>query len=681
MSQGEKLVAAKSANRDVPITKPGPKQNCADVVNISVFFDGTGNNKFVDEPLLRWSNPARIWRAAQYLVDDEDNANYAIYVSGIGTPFNDTAADWIDKKLMTIQDGDVAGLGLGAGGTRRIDHGEARVNDRLRAVLLQSAKKLNLSLAPYIEKGKPANIKDLAKALEAHGLITIVNLSIFGFSRGASLARAFSNEMLKQTAVGTDGVRRYNGVPIRFNFMGLFDTVASFGAPAKNVDLPFDEKNLVVPKVIERCVHFIAGHELRFSFPVDLIQKDGKLMPNWTETVYPGAHSDVGGGYEPISQGISNNYARIPMRDMMREAVKSGVRIVDYDDIAKVDIGVFKSRFEIKIDTLSAYTKYMGFIGSNTSVEQAVTAHMAALYSAWGTMTRRKIKTPDLVEAEGRSGTFRKIGHPGIAYEAELFLVTDQIDAAAQYISPLPRPVRAMNVESRMNGFVVVPAKWRLDAWQREAPEQILNFIRYNVHDSKAGFIHALEPFSYFTARGMAESSRNVLAPGLDWISDTLVAIKNGVIKIYSRVEGVVVETWEDGKLVATHTYRIGEKFVVDTVRAGVKYTVEFYRSSKEVVISTIEKGEQLIITSIDMAKKKANAAVEATHKKAVELSDAAQRKFSEISDATQKKTTEVGNQIYDGASSVVKGVGQAVDTGMQAVEDGWHAVRSAMGI
>ena len=657
MAKGDKLTAARSSNRDASEARPIPRQSCSDIVNISVFFDGTGNNKDVDESLMRWSNPARMWRAAQALVND-DVPNYAIYISGVGTPFNETATDWMDQKMMRLQD-EVLGLGTGAGGTRRMDYGEARVNARLRVVLSQSAAKLNLSLPSYTTKGKPSNIKDLAKALERHGLITIINLSIFGFSRGAALARAFSNEMLKKTSRGLDGILRYNGVPIRFNFMGLFDTVASFGVAAKNVDMPFDEKDLVVSPIIERCVHYVAAHELRFSFPVDLIRKDGKLMPNWTETVYPGAHS-VGGGYDPICQGISNNYARIPMRDMMLEAVKSGVRLLDYDDIAKHSKGLFTERFEIKSETLVAYKKYMSAIGSHETAEQAVTAHMKALYSVWGTMTRRKIKTPDLVEAEGRSGAGKILGHPGIAREAAVFLVTERLDQTVRNKAPLDLSPRAMNVESRtMNGFLVLPAKWRLDAWQATASEPVLHFIQHHVHDSKAGFLHSCEPFSYFTARGTAESSRNVLARGLDWMDDAVTAIKNGVIKVYHCAEGVVVETWEDGKLMATRTYQVGEKFVVDTVHAGVKYTVEVYQSGKQVLISTVKRGEQMVIMSIDMAKKQASAAAE----------------------ATKKKASEVGSEIYDGAAEISRSVGQAVDTGMQAVEGGWHAVRSTIGI
>ena len=666
MERVDKLAAARACNRDTPLAKPGASQGCSDTVNISVFFDGTGNNKDVDEPFKRWSNPARMWRSAQFLVGAE-LPNYPIYVSGVGSPFNGTATDWIDQKRMKLEDSS-GGFG-GAGGTRRMEYGKNNINDQLRIALTHSATKLDISLKPYLEKGKLANLSGLAAALEAHGLITVINLAIFGFSRGAALARAFSNDMLMECVIGKDGVTRYNGMPIRINFMGLFDTVASFGLATKNIDMPFDEKNLIVSHAVERCVHYVAAQELRFSFPVDLIRRNGNLKAGWVETVHPGAHSDVGGGYEPVDQNVANNYARIPMRDMMREAVKCGVRLVDYDDIRKFGVEIFQSRFAIQPEFDAAYKQYMSVIGTPATVEQAMMAHMKALYSAWGTMTRRKIKTPDMFEAEGNTGIKKDAGHPGTAREAELLLnkaKADQYLVAKSMPLPSAEILQIVGMKYRM---IVRPEKWRLDAWQTTASDPILNFIKTCVHDSKAGFLHSVEPFSYFRPRGMAESSRNVLARGMDWLDDTATAIKTGVIKVYHRVEGVVVETWEEGKLVATRTYRIGEKFVVDTARAGAKYTVEVVQSGKQVLISTMKKGEKMIITSIDMAKKEALA-----------LADATQKKAGELANVAQKKAIEVGRQIYDGASQAAKSAGQAVDTGMKAVEDGWRASQAAFG-
>jgi hypothetical protein len=656
MSGADKLAGAHACNRDVSASKRGSKQSCSDIVNISVFFDGTGNNKEVDEPLKRWSNPARVWRAAQLLVDD-DHPNYAIYVAGVGTPFNGTATDWMDEKLMTLEDSATGGL-AGGGGTRRTEFVQSNVNDHLRAALMQNAAKLNMSLKPYLEKGSPSNMSGLAAALEAHGLITIINLSIFGFSRGAALARAFSNDMLKKCVTGKDGVNRYNGVPIRIHFMGLFDTVASFGVPSLNVDTVFNEKNLVVPQAVERCVHYIAAQELRFSFPVDLIRKGGKLKAGWVETVYPGVHSDVGGGYEPTCQNIANNYARIPMRDMMREAAKSGVRLVDYDDIAKIDKVLFRSRFEVKPEVEAAYKRYMAAIAAPANVEQAMMVHMKALYSAWGTMTRRKVKTPDLIEAEARTGIKKGIGHPGIAREAELLL---NYEKAKVYIAAHRTPKlspETLQVAGMKYRMIVRPEQWRLDAWQATASDAVLNFIKSCVHDSKAGFILSAEPFSYFRPRGMAESSRNILARGLNWLDETATAIKNGVIKVYHRVEGVVVETWEEGKLVATRTYRVGEKFVVDTARAGAKFTVEVYQSGKQVFIETVKKGEQIFITSMEMAQQEA----------------------SSLADSAQKTASEAGRYLRSGASKAAKGAGKAVDAGIKVIDDGWNATQAAFG-
>ena len=701
MAEDYKLIGARACNRDTASDKPGAKQNCADVLNISIYFDGTGNNKEKDEEFHRWANPARIWRSAQFLRDIA-NANYAIYVPGVGTKFKDESTDWMDwpdNKLMKIQDSDAAGLGLGAGGTRRTEFGKTNVDESLRGALVKNANQLNIPLKAYREEGKPENINGLATAIAAHGLITIINLSIFGFSRGAALARAFSNDMMKECATGKDGVLRYKGVPIRLHFMGLFDTVASFGLPSLTIDTPFNEKNLVVPHTIERCVHYVAAHELRFSFPVDLIRKNGVLKSGWTETVYPGAHSDVGGGYEPLKeQNIPNNYARIPMRDMMREAIKRGVRLVDYDDLPKFGKKIFEDRFELKPEVEASYKQYMAAIGAPATVEQAVTAHMKALYSTWGTMTKRKIKTPDLIEAEGRKENSKK-GHPGIAREAELLLDAAKAkDFAMSHILPTVSAA-TLQVIGMKYSMVVRPEKWRLDAWQATAADPIFNFIKSSVHDSKAGFMGGIEPFSYFRPRGMAESSRNVLAQGMDWLDDTVTAIKNGVIKVYHRAEGVVVETWEGGKRVATHTYKVGEKFVVDTVKAGVTYTVEVYQSGKQVVIAAVKRGQQMVITSVNVVTKEVSDAATAVKKKAGEVVDATQEmatqagrkvqsgvkqaqemateaagKVQRGASQAQDMATEAARNVQSGASKAAKAISDGVDAHVKSVEDGWNA-------
>ena len=664
-SDNLKLNAAKACNIDVPVGTPGPAQDCSDVVNISIYFDGTGNNRHVDHPLKRWSNPARMWRAAQPMTG-LNSTNFAFYVAGVGTEYNGAPTGWA-KSDAYVED-KLLGMGFGGGGTRRIKLGERNVNDALRQALLTNAVRLNAITKAHAEKAQDAELSEISKSLAPFKLVRVLNLSVIGFSRGAALARSFVNDFLKKCQIFEDGRIEFSDHPVNIRFMGLFDTVASFGLASINADLPFDEKNLIVHKAVQRCVHFVAAHEVRFSFPVDLIRIQGKYKSNWTERVYPGVHSDVGGGYEPNVQLISNNYARIPMRDMMNEAVASGVRMLGYDDIANSSSVLFAEQYEILPQTLTRYKAYSAAVNANGTIEQCVAAHMRALYSAFGTMTRRHIKTPDLVEAEG-STAHKLIGHVGIAKEAELLLNPAQARNKLRDKALYDSGLQLVQVAGLCYTQIVRPEPWRLKAWQENASEGIIEFVRKNVHDSKAGFLASIEPFSYFRPRGMAESSRNVLARGLDWLDDTVTEIIQGAIKIYHKAEGVVVETWEEGKLVATRTYKVGEKFVVDTARAGAKYTVEVYQSGKQVLISSMKKGEQMIITSIDMARKEANA-----------LADKTQKAAGELADAAQKKAAEMGRQIQNSASSAAKNASQALDTGLKAVEESWRAAQSSFG-
>lgn len=699
----DQLQAARASNRDVPAHESSAKQDCSDVVHLSLFFDGTGNNKDVDEKPKKWSNVARMWFSASQAEDLLPGAKniHAIYISGVGTPFNGTATGWLDKAGTTIQDKAFGNAG-GGGGTRRTEFGQDNVNDALRQVLLNNASKLGGVAKAYADKSKDKSFAELSMALGGHRLIKVINISIFGFSRGAALARAFSNDFIKLCKKEQNGQLTYRKIPVRLQFMGLFDTVASFGAPSANMDGLFSEKNLMVPEQCERCVHYVAAHELRFSFPVDLIRKKGQLTSNWTEVVYPGVHSDVGGGYLPLAtnggnddaanQGITNNLARIPMRDMMVEAVKSGVRMYSYSEFEKGAVAIFRQRFAIEPKTQELYNKYVSSVAPNGSIEQVIAAHMKALYSAYGTMTRRGIKTADIVQKENSLGN-RLIGHDSMAREAELLLnPTKAIAKDVQTLSPVKAAVKTVRFVGEQYGQVVDPEAWRLEAWKATANDHVVSFIKNLVHDSKSGFLMSIEPFSYFRPRGMTESSRNVLAQGLQWLDKSVDAVKQGVIKVYHTSKGVVVETWDQGVLVATRTYKVGEKFVIDTVQAGKKYVVEVYQTSKEVVISTVEAGQRVIVSTINTVQKKATELAEATEKKATELANAAEKKSTELMNAAEQKSTELLNaaqkgasdaahHISEGAKQVSESVGNTIDAGMSAVENGWKASRAAIGL
>lgn len=161
-----------------------------------------------------------------------------------------------------------------------------------------------------------------------------IRLSVFGFSRGATQARAWVNMV-----DGRWGAGALAGLPLQIDFLGLFDTVASVGlahsAPGADGHFAWaDGTRLAVPSSVKRCVHLVSAMEVRGSFPLDSVARDGKLPPNCKEIVYPGVHSDVGGGYPPGDQGRSMpegpagdamKLSQIPLAQMYREARMAGV--------------------------------------------------------------------------------------------------------------------------------------------------------------------------------------------------------------------------------------------------------------------------------------------------------------------------------------------------------------------
>ena len=101
-------------------------------------------------------------------------------------------------------------------------------------------------------------------------------VDIVGFSRGAALAIDFANEI--------EGTLRREALRIRF--LGLFDTVHSFGVAG--IDFNLFHKP-AVPGSVDHCYHALALDERRGAFA-------RTATPNGYEVWFRGVHSDVGGG-------------------------------------------------------------------------------------------------------------------------------------------------------------------------------------------------------------------------------------------------------------------------------------------------------------------------------------------------------------------------------------------------
>jgi RHS repeat-associated protein len=133
---------------------------------------------------------------------------------------------------------------------------------------------------------------------------------VIGFSRGAALARDFTNEATKY-------FRRYN-VDVEFRFMGLFDTVAAFGWPGNDINIGF---NLNVGANVRNAAQVISRDDSRAgTFRPQSLPRPRKGQ-NFHQKIMPGDHSDIGGGW-PLPGGEGHEKPGYPRTLLSKDALK-----------------------------------------------------------------------------------------------------------------------------------------------------------------------------------------------------------------------------------------------------------------------------------------------------------------------------------------------------------------------
>ena len=168
---------------------------------------------------------------------------------------------------------------------------------------------------------------------------------IFGFSRGAYLARALAamvhmyglvqrgNEPLiryilklfkKKTRTDADfkladAFKATFSRPCKMHFIGVWDTVSSVGWIYDPVTLPFTAMN----PDIEIGRHAISIDERRCAFRQNLWTLNQECPQNIRQVWFAGVHSDVGGGYPEPESGL----AKISLEWMLEEAEVQGLLV------------------------------------------------------------------------------------------------------------------------------------------------------------------------------------------------------------------------------------------------------------------------------------------------------------------------------------------------------------------
>lgn len=388
-------------------SKASKPLSCRQELWLSFFFDGTGNNMEADLELLKHSNVARLYRI--HRETDPTNGVFRFYIPGIGTYFKEIKDDG----------GSVAGNAFGALGQARLSH---------------ALEQFDLTLADPIKIAK-----------SQINAIKEINIAVFGFSRGAALARAFVSLLIETRCIWNKSSWKLRSAdaPIIFRFMGLFDTVASVGQPMSRnntdywnpamsdvagmieeriedypdtspVSLAFSINGragadpapggyaghdswgarMAIHESVKEVRHFIAAHEVRNSFPVDsisILKSTGLFKPaHFHETVYPGSHSDVGGGYAP-GEGAkamlpADNFCLIPLRHMYEYALQQGVPLLPITAPLNVQ------DFELSDDLKRTYNSYAKLVGTASGLGQLLNKHREVYFAWYFSKMKKKLK-------------------------------------------------------------------------------------------------------------------------------------------------------------------------------------------------------------------------------------------------------------------------------------------------
>ncbi|NZA28499.1 DUF2235 domain-containing protein [Luteimonas sp. SJ-92] len=470
-----------------------PGSTCRLTLSFSIFFDGTRNHLTEDEPSGAHSNVARLFKACE---ERNNEGVYRLYVQGVGTPFPEIGEPRPHKD----------GAAKGTMGAERIRYAflyiANEVSRKVSRRLLVPDRPRDITNAVKNDDLLPRWKRQLTHMLTAseNPKIDGIVFDLFGFSRGAAAARSFLNQLQRHFC---DVRGFYCGVPMRVRFMGLFDTVASVGY-ADSFPLPVeghqgwgDESLLTIPDDVEQCVHFVAAHEARASFPVDLARRPHAYQSNCLEVVYPGMHSDVGGGYGLYSQGKgtwfpdgrvgqthADKLSQIALNDMYERALAAKVPLRSREDVDRAGL---QDEFAIRPELKAAFDAYMAAVapdGSGRSVEAQVLAHRRP-YLGW----RKQILNRDEF---ARQLFVRRSGGQD---RNDLIEANDEMIRQLQEIASFPQRQRE---HMRRGGTgpdhrplpPPLAYEFREDWEEAPAPAQgVAAFFAQYVHDSRAHFL------------------------------------------------------------------------------------------------------------------------------------------------------------------------------------------------
>jgi uncharacterized protein (DUF2235 family) len=266
--------------------------------NIVVCCDGTDNEVATDS-----TNVLRLFRMLE-----RDYRQLAYYDGGVGTLVDPAAISVLRKYL-----------------SRRLD---AAIGLRVRENALAAYRFLVRTYEPgdqiyFFGFSRGAyTVRAVAGMIHFLGLLRpeLENLAALAWAVYANEAQVYTAS--RRFAGGNRFHRCFGITPKpRIHFMGVWDTVSSFGFFWNFQTLPYTADN---PSILH-IRHALAIDERRACFPANLFFPREAQQPNCKQVWFAGVHADVGGGYQEKEAAL----AKVSLSWMLREAVSQGLLVND----------------------------------------------------------------------------------------------------------------------------------------------------------------------------------------------------------------------------------------------------------------------------------------------------------------------------------------------------------------
>lgn len=259
--------------------------------NIVICLDGTGN-KFKEDN----SNVVKLFRT---IVRDEDQVAY--YDAGVGTLADPQFRTPVGKRISKW-----FGLGLGFGLLRNMEEAYS--------YLMQHYNTGDKIFIFGFSRGA-YTARVLAGFLHSIGLLETGNQSLIPYALSLYKSKKRRFWIVGRSSPQFQVMQKFKstfGRSVDIHFLGLWDSVSTFGWIYNPIFLPFTTNN----RSVKAVRHALAIDERRAFFQPMLWGKEYAEEQDIKQVWFAGVHSDVGGSYPEPESGL----AKITLQWMLDEA-------------------------------------------------------------------------------------------------------------------------------------------------------------------------------------------------------------------------------------------------------------------------------------------------------------------------------------------------------------------------